>query len=43
MTRLEDWKAIQSVINQIVSYPLKDFDGKMKTKDWSRCARHSRA
>src|SRR5262245_61821976 len=32
----EDRKAIQSVINQIVFYPLKDFDGKMKTKDWSK-------
>lgn len=31
----EDRKAIQPVINQIVAYPLKDFDGKMKTKDWS--------
>ena len=32
----EDRAAIQSVINQIVAYPLKDFDGKMKTKDWSK-------
>ena len=32
----EDRKAIQSVINQIVAYPLKDFDGKMKTRDWSK-------
>ena len=32
----EDRKAIQSVINQIVFYPLKDFDGTMKTKDWSK-------
>jgi hypothetical protein len=31
----EDRKAIQPVINQIVAYPLKDFDGKMKAKDWS--------
>ena len=29
----EDRKAIQAMINQIVFYPLKDFDGKMKTKD----------
>src|SRR5215510_4390996 len=29
----EDRKAIQSVINQIVFYPLKDFDGQMKSKD----------
>jgi hypothetical protein len=34
----EDRKAIQSVINQIVFYPLKDFDGKMKTKVWSKAA-----
>ena len=32
----EDRKAIQSVINQIVFYSLKDFDGKMKTKDWAQ-------
>jgi hypothetical protein len=32
----EDRKAIQLVINQIVFYPLKDFDGKMKTKDWAQ-------
>jgi hypothetical protein len=32
----EDRKAIQSVINQIVFYPLKQFDGKMKTMDWSK-------
>ena len=32
----EDRKAIQSVINLIVAYPLKDFDGKMKTKNWSK-------
>ena len=32
----EDRAAIQPVINQIVAYPLKDFDGKMKTKDWSK-------
>ena len=36
MIRTEDRKAIQPVINQIVAYPLKDFDGKMKTKDWSK-------
>jgi hypothetical protein len=24
------------VINQIVAYPLKDFDGKMKSKEWSK-------
>ena len=32
----EDRAAIQPFINQIVAYPLKDFDGKMKTKDWSK-------
>jgi hypothetical protein len=32
----EDRKAIQPLINQIVAYPLKDFDGTMKTKDWKK-------
>jgi len=32
----EDRAAIQSAINQIVAYPLKDFDGKMKIQDWSK-------
>jgi len=32
----EDKKAIQPVINQIVAYPLKSFDAKMKTLDWSK-------
>jgi hypothetical protein len=32
----EDRKAIQPMINQIVAYPLKDFDGKTKIKDWSK-------
>jgi hypothetical protein len=31
----EDKKAIQSVINQVVFYPLKDFTGEMKTIDWA--------
>jgi hypothetical protein len=31
----EDTKAVQSVLNQIMFYPLSQFDGKMKTKDWS--------
>lgn len=31
----EDKKAIQPVINQIVAYPLKEYDGKMKTVDWA--------
>jgi len=32
----EDKKAIQSVINQVVFYPLKDFTGEMKTVDWAK-------
>ena len=32
----EDTKAIQPVLNQIVFYPLSEFDRKMKTKDWSK-------
>jgi hypothetical protein len=32
----EDRRAIQPVINQIVFYPLTDFDGKMKLRDWSQ-------
>ena len=39
----EDRKAIQSVINQIVSYPLKDFDGKMKIEGLVAGAGDSRA
>lgn len=31
----EDRQAIQSVINQVVAYPLTQFDGKIKTVDWS--------
>jgi hypothetical protein len=31
----EDRKAIQSVIDQIVVYPLSEFDREMKTIDWS--------
>ena len=31
----EDRKAIQPVVNQIVAYPLSQFDGKMKTIDWA--------
>jgi hypothetical protein len=30
----EDREAIQKVINQVVFYPLTQFDGKMKTIDW---------
>jgi hypothetical protein len=32
----EDKKAIQSVLNQVVAYPLKDFTGKMKTIEWAK-------
>jgi len=32
----EDRAAIQPVIRQIMSYPLSEFDGTMKTKDWSK-------
>jgi hypothetical protein len=32
----EDRQAIQPVINQVVAYPLSQFDGKMKTIDWSQ-------
>jgi hypothetical protein len=31
-----DRKAIQPLINQIVFYPLSEYDGKMKTVDWSK-------
>jgi hypothetical protein len=30
----EDKAAIQPLLNQVVVYPLTEFDGKMKTKDW---------
>lgn len=32
----EDRQAIQPILNQIVAYPLSQFDGKMKTKDWGK-------
>src|SRR6185295_10686165 len=32
----EDHKAIQPLISQVVFYPLSEFDGKAKTKDWSK-------
>jgi hypothetical protein len=32
----EDHAAIQPALNQILLYPLSQFDGKMKTKDWSK-------
>ena len=30
----EDRAAIKSIVNQILAYPLAEFDGQMKTKDW---------
>ena len=32
----KDLKAVQSVLNQINFYPLSEFDGKMKIKEWSK-------
>jgi hypothetical protein len=32
----EDSKAVQSVLGQVMFYPLSQFDGKMKTTDWSK-------
>ncbi len=32
----EDKRAIQEVISQIDAYPLAEFDGKMKTHEWSK-------
>jgi len=32
----EDQAAIQPLLNQILVYPLSQFDGTMKTKDWSK-------
>jgi hypothetical protein len=32
----EDRKAIQPLLNQVMAYPLSQFDGKMKTKDWKK-------
>ncbi len=31
----EDRAAIQPLVNQVLVYPLSEFDGTMKTKDWS--------
>jgi hypothetical protein len=31
----EDKKAIQGVLSQVLFYPLSDFDGTMKVKDWN--------
>lgn len=32
----EDKKAVQRVISQIDAYPLSEFDGKMKSREWSK-------
>ncbi len=32
----EDNKAVQSVTQQIMMYPLTDYDGKMKSRDWTK-------
>ncbi len=32
----EDKAAVQPLINQVVMYPVAQFDGKMKTKDWTK-------
>jgi hypothetical protein len=32
----EDKAAIQPLLSQVVIYPLSEFDGKMKTKDWTK-------
>lgn len=32
----EDKKAIQPLLNQVMVYPLTEFDGKMKVRDWSK-------
>ncbi len=32
----EDKAAVQSLLSQVMVYPLTQFDGKMKTKDWSK-------
>ena len=31
----EDRQAIQPVLRQIMMYPLADYDGRMKSTDWS--------
>jgi hypothetical protein len=34
----EDRSAIQPLIDRVAAYPLKEFDGKMRTSDWSKLA-----
>lgn len=31
-----DRQAIQPLVSQVVAYPLSEYDGKLKTKDWSK-------
>jgi len=38
----EDQAAIQPALTQTMFYPLSQFDGKMKTKDWSKMPRVER-
>jgi len=33
---VEDTKAVQPLLSQVMMYPLSKFDGKMKTTDWSK-------
>jgi len=40
---LEDHAAIQPALSQIQFYPLSQFDGKMKTKDWNRLPQNHKA
>jgi hypothetical protein len=35
----EDKRAIQSVIDQIMMYPIAEYDGTMKARDWSKLAK----
>jgi hypothetical protein len=39
----EDKRAIQSVIRQIMMYPLAEFDGQVKSRDWSSLPKASTA
>jgi hypothetical protein len=33
---VQDREAVQPLLNQVVAYPLNQFDGKLKTKDWKK-------
>lgn len=39
----EDRKALQPIINQVAVYPLDEFDGKVKTTDWSKAPSFGKA